>query len=669
MKENFLMNCNKKKLIILVCILLGMILFFTKYAGLRVIPKTSSVRGYLTTVAEDQITDIIDLKQGDVYQQTLTGTRDEIAGFNIKFGTYEKEVQGYLRILFEDVTDKIVLYDETLDCETVKDNEYLLFKLKNTITDGFGKTYKITIEVLELEKNQKLAVFASNRDSYIEGSCFANDEQLKNLDIVVQLSGTSGYLFSWYKLAVIIIVVGFLFFFYWGFQKRCKIEYIYLIVGLFFGTVFIMCFPPYSAPDEPQHIASTYAYASQLLQEEPIYKEDGTVVYRDTDSEIGLSVEVSKERFDKVYEALKYSNYNFERNSGYGDLLDVPFWVYIPQILGVALGMLFNLTGFWTMYLGKIFAMLFFTGCTFLAIKIIPWGKQIIFVIALLPMTLELATSYSYDNVLIALCILLISYGMYLIYTKENVNWKDFIIAAMLICMIAPGKMFYFLIGGIFFLIPKRKFANAKQFWIVNCGMILLGIITFAIFKFQFLSDYVGTSGTQSVMDPTTVNYSISNILGNIPNSINVLFNTYLDRAEFYFNTMIGSSLGWFQVNISSIVISGFVVVLLGTSICSTKEEIIAYPIDKKFRYINLLFSFLMFMGILAALWIGWTPISYNYIEGVQGRYFLPFLPMVLFTFRNKTVILQKDVNRWLGLSTYVLLMFTFLSIVPYVIG
>lgn len=663
------MKTVKKKIIIIACAVIVLALFLIKFAGLRVLPKTSEVRDYLTTVEEYEVTSIFDLHQGDVYEQTITGTREEIAGFNIKFGTYAVTVQGKLQISFEDIDGNTSYYNEILDCQTIKDNEYKLFLLNNVITDGYGKNYKIRIEVIKLEENQRLALFASETDSYGEGVCFKNGQEITNLDVICQLSGTSGYLYTWYFIAVIIIVVGFLLLCCFGFVRGSKIEYLYLIIGLIFGTIFIMCFPPYTAPDEQRHIATTYAHASKLLGQDPIFTEDGTVIYRGTDAEIVLDTTVSQNHFDNIYEALKYSEHDLNRNSSYGELLNVPFWVYTPQILGVALGMLLQLSGFWTIYLGKFFAMLFFTGCAFLAIKVIPWGKKIILTVALLPITLELAVSYSYDNVIIALCLLCISYIMYLIYSKSRINWKDYLFVAVLICLIAPGKMFYFLIGGMMFLIPRWKYKNSKYYWIINSGIVVLGVLTLLIFRFQYMSDYVGTDGTESLLDPSMMNYTIKDILGNIPHSINVLLNTFLDKSDFYLNSMLGSSLGWLQLNISDSVIIGFAVVLFGVSICGSREEIVRYSVDNKFRLINWGLCGLMFMGILAALWISWTPNSYSCIEGVQGRYFLPFLPMFLFTFKNKVVVLQREIDQWIGVAVFILLTFTFISIVPYVLA
>lgn len=203
------------------------------------------------------------------------------------------------------------------------------------------------------------------------------------------------------------------------------------------------------------------------------------------------------------------------------------------------------------MYLGKLFAMLFFSACIFFSIKLIPWGKMVIMSIALLPMTMELATSYSYDCLLNGLCILFISYALFLICKKNKVTWKDLVFLGVIICVISPCKMFYFLIAGMLFLIPKEKYTSKKAYWLVNTGMLVLGLAVLVIIRFQFFIDHMGEE-VQSAIDSANVTYSISSILSDIPHSINVFFNTIIGNSEFYFDSLWGSKLGWFQVAIPS---------------------------------------------------------------------------------------------------------------------
>ena len=55
------------------------------------------------------------------------------------------------------------------------------------------------------------------------------------------------------------------------------------------------------------------------------------------------------------------------------------------------------------------------------------------------------------------------------------------------------------------------------------------------------------------------------------------------------------------------------------------------------------------FIGILAmySMLILWTPISKDYIEGVQGRYFLPAAPLAFLAIRSNKRYLNEKINNY----------------------
>ena len=48
----------------------------------------------------------------------------------------------------------------------------------------------------------------------------------------------------------------------------------------------------------------------------------------------------------------------------------------------------------------------------------------------------------------------------------------------------------------------------------------------------------------------------------------------------------------------------------------------------------------------MLSMLIAVTPLSSPVIGGVQGRYFLPFLPVLLISLKNDFIILTKNTNR-----------------------
>ena len=49
---------------------------------------------------------------------------------------------------------------------------------------------------------------------------------------------------------------------------------------------------------------------------------------------------------------------------------------------------------------------------------------------------------------------------------------------------------------------------------------------------------------------------------------------------------------------------------------------------------------------IVLGMLLSWTPMGYVSVEGVQGRYFLPFLLILLTACRNRMIFLQRRMDR-----------------------
>jgi len=51
----------------------------------------------------------------------------------------------------------------------------------------------------------------------------------------------------------------------------------------------------------------------------------------------------------------------------------------------------------------------------------------------------------------------------------------------------------------------------------------------------------------------------------------------------------------------------------------------------------------LIFVGILIALYLSWTPVGYYLMEGVQGRYFIAMAPLLFLLFYNRAIVYRKE--------------------------
>ena len=239
-------------------------------------------------------------------------------------------------------------------------------------------------------------------------------------------------------------------------RRKCRTENLFLVLGLTWGMFFVIFFPPNTAPDENAHIATAYSNADRIMGREA-EDEQGKVSVRASDLNIPVMTDVSRKTFNMVYEKWQ-EPVNDQAVSYIRGRLGTPIVAHLPQTIGVVLGWLTGQGAVQTLYLGKFMGLLFYIFCVYWAIRFIPWGKMSLMLIALFPMSLELAGSFSYDCLVNALCFLFIGYTMHLIYKKEIVTWKDILFLAAIAGIMAPCKIAYIFVCGICFLIPKKKF-------------------------------------------------------------------------------------------------------------------------------------------------------------------------------------------------------------------
>ena len=71
---------------------------------------------------------------------------------------------------------------------------------------------------------------------------------------------------------------------------------------------------------------------------------------------------------------------------------------------------------------------------------------------------------------------------------------------------------------------------------------------------------------------------------------------------------------------------------------------------------------FVGFLLTIMTMFVAWTPFGNRVVEGVQGRYFLPFLPLVLLLFRGKGIVVHKNVPQILLYTTITVTTIAFLE-------
>jgi uncharacterized membrane protein len=316
----------------------------------------------------------------------------------------------------------------------------------------------------------------------------------------------------------------------------------------------------------------------------------------------------------------------------------------VPQALGITLARILHLNSIWLAYLGRMCNLLFFVVMTTLAMKRLPFGKEVLFGVALLPMTLHLSASFSYDVMVMGCLFYFTAVCLDLAYEKEKVRAVDVFVLMALMGVAGPCKMVYAAMMGLCLLIPVRKFGGWLK-WVISAAAVAgIWAVAMLLVNRQTIATYA-TVTEQVVPWAEEAGYSLGYVLHNPGKTIQLFYNTLLWQAEHYHLTMIGAYLGNLDqvLDVPYLVVLAFTGCLIGLSLKKPGETI---RIDGGRRAWIVVVCAGCVGLILLSMLIAWTPISAYVINGVQGRYFLPFLPVLLMALKNDRLILTKDRNR-----------------------
>lgn len=475
------------------------------------------------------------------------------------------------------------------------------------------------------------------------------------------------FLLEWYGILLpavlaVLALTGWLFF-----VKKAELSVLTPVCALCLGVLYLGVLAPLSAPDEVSHFISAYRLSSVLMGQ-PAADEEGRVYIRkqdgfllDMDLEPGQSLEErEKEQDTRVLgQTLTEETYRIIRETGIrgtGETgmtttakppVETTPLAYLPQALGIALGRILGLGGLALLYLGRLGNLLFYTAVLSWAVKGLPFGKEIMLGVALLPMTLHLTASFSYDAMILAMSFLLTSVTFRLAFGVGDVRKRDVALLAAIMGILGPCKMIYGVLMGFCLLIPIKKFGGVKKWLLSAAAVAAVYGLAMILVNSRIIAGYAGETEAY-VGWAEEAGYSLGWVIHNPVGTLRLLYNTVLMRGEFFHLTMMGNWMGNLDpvLDVPYLLIWAMTFVLFFLSMKKPGEET-DYVSGKQKIWTAFLCLGCAGAAMLSML-IAWTPMSSRWIMGVQGRYFLPFLPALLMVLKNGWIVLKKNRDRGL---------------------
>ena len=651
---------KKHKKIIIHCALIFMALFFVlRFAKEKYLDQA------LNTYQTKEITENGNDKQPltedmGVVTQEFTATTQDLWGLGLSFKRPRENAQGKIKI---EVTDEAGtrLYQATTPVSEIPNSETYWLRFDEIIENSQGKTITLKLQVQDFANGETLAIFADKKASATVGILRDEQGMLEGSIKVAQIYEQSAYLYKMFWLFVGIaslFVYGLYFLLY---IKKCSIEVIFLLFMILVGMMYAFLMKPGAIPDEAAHYRTTYAYSNVLLGKSNEVRAD--VWMDDVDYEFYQTTWTIRPT-STVYRDFQTE---FLRRAPRSEMINTKRWpikapayLYAGSIIGMSVGRILGFNGLTVFYLGRFFNVLLFAGLAFWAMKKLPFYKMSLFALCLFPMTAHLIGGFSYDGMILAISLVLVAHIMNMAFGKQEQNQlKEMIIITIASILLGGSKGgAYIPLLCLIFLIPTRYFKDKKQ-KVIFGGIV--AICTMVMFMFTAASS-VGSSIGSTVDRASAPPYSIGWIFENPMQFIQLLSNTLAVQGEFLFNSLIGKDLGWFNIPISLVLVLGFLGVF-GIS-CVYVRELPVTPLLKPKQKIGVGLSLLVSVAmIFAGMMFSWTPIGTPYIEGTQGRYFLPLLLPLVFCLKNNNLTLQKSMDRKLIFALVWLHIMVFISV------
>lgn len=698
---------SKKRYIIEVVILAALLFVVAKIAKIvMVFPASETYKTVEITASDPKIINPDErslkryenlrlLKEGDVLEQYFYAEHDILSGVQLVFIVDGDQTDKYIDLKGDmtiSVTDEETgavlcnIQKSMADILWIDNNILPLDQIQQNVQ---GRLYKITLTVNHVDERRGVYLDLTAKDIYTEAGMFINGVESTQDMILNQACNKFHFLLSAFRLLILGLTITVYLLYYLLRIRKARLENIYLVLAVFLGIVYMAFLPPYAAPDDQTHINNCYNYANSIMGTPDTGRAD-SIYMRAEDAWTGLTYEPSLDEYEHIYNSFfAAAKQNTLVEASYNPSLNAAWYAYIPGTLGILLGRLFGLGGIMTLYLGKLLQYAFFVTVVYFIIKMLKHGKMIFLTTALLPMVLQQTTSYSYDVTILAAVFLLAALCLRLTEKEKKLRIPSMIGILLLSLVVIQLKMgAYAPVCLLALLIPVSAFRDKKQkavflsiYFVFFAAIFLSGRLGYfkhifgaqkadavaaAVYTAPAESDEATEENvTEEISDDTpqrtyenyiswakSEGYTVGYILqypGLIPK---IIVDTAHAFSSEYAEGMIGNPIGWSNYGwyYPNLLIYGFwLLLILSTMVKLENTSKGLLVMEDTMTWQNRMIVWLAVLGtigfIIAGMWFSWTPLSFHYIVGVQGRYFLPVLPAALFTLRNKSITTRKNLT------------------------
>jgi hypothetical protein len=399
-----------------------------------------------------------------------------------------------------------------------------------------------------------------------------------------------------------------------------------------FGLLYVFAMPPGQAPDETRHYLRAYHVSEGHLFPEIIDGWGGANLpasVRDVcDTFDHLRFKEEEKVGDNAFRALWRAPLDPERRVAVsfewarGGL----FVAYLPQALAIRLGRTAGLNALGLVYAGRLADLALATLLVGLAIRLAPVGKHVLGLLALLPVAVQQQASLSPDSANIPGSLLLIAMILRVaLGATPPAGWGTVAAVAALSAWLTALKVTLAPLTLFCLAVPRAHLGSWRRY-LLGGAAISLAVLG-AYLAVQAAGAVAGGAAPDDEGRPqgAAPQEQMELLRSNPVVLLRVVGNTCVRLAPALGDWLF--TLGWLDTPMPPSATYPYLVLLVLVALIDRSPG----PSPTLRTNAAALATFVAgSLLICLAMYVAWTPFAGDVVLGVQGRYFVPLLPLVL---------------------------------------
>ena len=411
-------------------------------------------------------------------------------------------------------------------------------------------------------------------------------------------------------------------------------------IGLLFATLM----PPLQVPDEMAHLVRAYSVSNGRCVAPPMERVPAAI--NDLNREFPPLLEKRQ--------PYHLSDYRYFTKRADQETVEIPNPAanlyhcvpYLAAAAGVRAARLSSQSPVLLLYWARLGNLCLFVVVVYVALRIAPACRPVLFCLALMPMTLHQAASASADGPTIASTFLLFAYVLFLAARPEitSISARQFVLLCGILLFATLCK-FNVWLALLVLLIPSRKFGGMRRHLLAVAFCVAVVVSGWMVWRVQDKIHmlYLPTAKARQGVDVVRNGH----FLLLHPGEYAAVLERTLQLEKMEYATEFVGKLGWLSVPLPPWLVLAYLGVLTALALGSAGE----LQIGARDRWVCLAVVLGSIVSICLLLWTmemreaAYSNLAAVVQPGVQGRYLIPLAPMFYLLFANRRFRLKDTVT------------------------